>query len=326
MLQQQLRRIELDEDDRRSGLGGSDSPVVLGVSPFKTRKELWREKIGVDPPKEINSPAIKRGNSLESIVADLYAEVKGRKVEVVKQKLHHPLFHHIYAHIDRRIIDDKKAGPGVLEIKCPGAAVFGKCKREGLQPYYIIQLQHYLGVTGMKWGAFAVFSAEYWEIIEFDVFPDQELIRMIIQEDNKFWNQVLAKEEPQEPEIKAEIDEKMESLSVSEIANMEKINPDLWAELVTRYHEAKMLKEEGEANLDLYESKIKEEMARVNAKMAEGAGARIYWKEQKGKLGLNKSLFEAERPDEFKIYQSYLAAGKPSRPFRAFFPRPIMKE
>jgi len=318
----QLRRLELDSDDRKGGLGGSDSPVVLGISPFKTRKELWREKLGLVEVKELTSPAIKRGNSLESIVADLYAEVKGRKVEVVKQKLYHQQYPHIYAHIDRRIIDDKKAGPGVLEIKCPGVAVFNKCKREGLQNYYILQLQHYLGVTGYKWGAFAVFSAEQWEIIEFDVFPDKELIKIIFQEDNKFWQCVLNHEEPQEPEVTVT----MEAVGTNEVTNMEKINPLLWADLVQKYAEAKTMEDEGAAAKDLYEEKLKEEMLRAGASVAEGGGARIYFREQAGRKTLDKKAFATGNPAAYEAYETFIKPGKPTRPFRFYAVRPIIRE
>src|SRR5512138_2400103 len=104
MNQQPARHIDIDDDDRKTGLGGSDSPVVLGVSPFTTRKELWLEKMGLSEPKE-ESPAMRRGNFLEEPVAQLYQKVTGRQVEVVKQRLIHPQHPFIYAHIDRRILN-----------------------------------------------------------------------------------------------------------------------------------------------------------------------------------------------------------------------------
>ena len=159
-----IRKVILDSvEDRRGGLGGSDSPVILGVSPFQTRRQLFLEKVGLNEPRE-ETPAMKRGKRLEAITADLYSEIKERQVEIVKQKIIHPQYPFIWAHIDRRITDPNRQGSGVLEIKCPGVAIFNKCKREGLPLYYVVQLQHYLGVTGMKWGAYAVFSAEAWDM------------------------------------------------------------------------------------------------------------------------------------------------------------------
>lgn len=316
-----IRRIDIDFDDRRSGLGGSDSPVVLGVSPFSTRKELWMEKMGLSENKE-ETPAMKRGTTLEAIVADLYQVVKGRKLEVVKQKIIHPQYPYVYAHIDRKIVSDPKRGPGVWECKCPGVGYFTKCKMGGLQEYYIVQMQHYLGVTGFKWGAFAVFSAERWELLEFDVTPDKELINFIFKEDEKFWKLVQERIEPQEPEVKYEF----EAVNSGELVNMDKINPSLWADVTQKYQEAKGMKEDADALMDIYEQKIKEEMERVGASVAEGAGARIYWKEQKGKLSLDKKGFAKGHPEAYAIYESWIKTGKPSRPFRPFFPKPIYRE
>ena len=322
MNQTPLRQVDLGEDDRRTGLGGSDSPVVLGVSPFKTRQELWQEKMGLIETKELTSPAIKRGNTLEPIVADLYAAVTGRKVEIVKQRIVHPQYPHIYAHIDRRIIDDKQKGPGVLEIKCPGVAVFGKCKREGLLESYLVQLAHYLGVTGYKWGAFAVFSAEQWELLSFDIRPDKEMIKIIFAEDNKFWEYVKSGEEPPAQEVKLEL----EPVGSSELVNMDKINPVIWADMVQKYAEAKAMEDEAKALKDLYEEKIKEEMLRAGASVAEGGGARIYFRDQAGRMTLDKRAFAQGNKLAYEIYESYMKQGKPSKPFRFYSVRPITHE
>ena len=36
-----------------------------------------------------------------------------------------------------------------------------------------------MNVTGWKWGSFAIFSAERWELIHFDMVRDNELIEMM---------------------------------------------------------------------------------------------------------------------------------------------------
>lgn len=317
------RLVDLGVSRRLGYLGGSDSPVVLGVSPFTTRKELWRDKMGLVEKKE-ETPAMKRGKILESIVAELYSLVKNRPLEIVQQKIIHPEYPFIAAHIDRRIFDPAmpNRGPGVWECKCPSMGVFNKCKREGLQEYYIVQMQHYLGVTGYKWGAFAIFSAELWELLEFDVVPDKELIKLIFQEDEKFWKLIEWGIEPEDDRVEIE----MEPVGQSELVNMDKINPDLWGEMTKRYQEADQLFDDAKVYLELCEQKIKDEMERAGAAVAEGSGARIYWRDQVGKMSLNKEAFATASPEAYKIYESFLKRGKPSRPFRAFFPRKIIHE
>jgi len=145
--------------ERHKGLGGSDSPVVLGVNPWKKPVDLWAEKRGLIEDDQEPSPAMRRGTALEPIVADMYTQAAGVTTAVEPEILVHPEHPWMLANIDRHILTPPD-NPGVLEIKCPGISRFGKIQRGGLPDYYQVQLQHYLAVTGRKWGAFAVFNAE----------------------------------------------------------------------------------------------------------------------------------------------------------------------
>lgn len=46
-----MKIIELEQsseawlDWRKTGIGSSDAPAIIGISPWKTRKELWEEKV-----------------------------------------------------------------------------------------------------------------------------------------------------------------------------------------------------------------------------------------------------------------------------------------
>src|SRR5947207_2817387 len=65
-------------EERRGGLGGSDAPVVMGVSLHKTPYMLWAEKRGMVPPAPPN-PAMARGTALEPVARAAYErEVGGR--------------------------------------------------------------------------------------------------------------------------------------------------------------------------------------------------------------------------------------------------------
>jgi putative phage-type endonuclease len=327
-MEQQLRRLEQDDvSDRKSGLGGSDSPIVLNVSPFKTRKQLWQEKLGLVDQQE-ETAVMKRGHYMEDKVADMWEGVKCKqgftniKTKKVLQRIVHPKFPFIMAHLDR-IIEGDPRGPGVLEIKCPGSHVANKVDREGMQEYYIVQLQHYLGVTGLKWGVIVVLHYDDFRLIPYEATPNKDLIKIIFDEDVRFWEYVQSKEEPPEPEVKLE---KEDIVAPGEIVNMDRIDPQLWAELVKSYGQARALVDEAEAQKELAEKQIKFQMENAGASVAEGAGARVFWKEQAGKKSLDKKAFAAGSKQAFEIYESYLKTGKPSRPFRFFTPKPIYKE
>lgn len=180
---------------RRSGLGGSDIPVVMGMSPFKSRYDLWLDKMGFGE-EVFESPAMRRGTAMEPVIADLYYADTGRKVRRRNEMIFHPEAP-MYADIDREIVGCDK-GPGVLEIKCPGLNTFNRCKLEGIIPYYYLQLQHYLACLGWSWGSIAVFSAERWELLVLDFDRDEEVIARLEEEASAFWKSVLDAEAPDE--------------------------------------------------------------------------------------------------------------------------------
>jgi len=182
-------------EDRRKSLGGSDSPTVLGINPYTTRTELWQDKLGLLPEQEPNN-AMKRGTALEPIVAEIYQETTGRELKVNTEILRNKDLPYMHANIDREILGN--GDPGVLEIKCPGIHIFGKVQREGPLDSYLIQLQHYLAVTGHRWGSLAVFNAERWELLFYDIDRDNDLINIIKVKDAEFWQLVKEKTQPEE--------------------------------------------------------------------------------------------------------------------------------
>ena len=183
-----------------------------------------------------------RGTSLEPIAADLYARQTGRKVRKSHLTLQHPQYQWMLAHIDRQIVAQDGRGPGVLEIKCPGLHVFGKAKRHGLPDYYQVQLQHYLAVSGRQWGAFAIFNAERWELVCFDVPRDEELIEAIIARDSEFWQAVEEGREPSENESM-----RIGNLPPADPSEVITIDSPAWKEAMERLREAREIASEAEA-------------------------------------------------------------------------------
>lgn len=295
-------------EERRKGIGGSDSPVILGVSPFKTPLDLWQEKRGEgrdEPP----TPAMQRGTHLESLIAQIYSGKTGRKLRRSRQILRHKDHDWMIANIDRHIVADNGSGPGILEIKCPGLSVFAKCRREGLPNYYTVQLQHYLEVRGWDWGSFAVFNAERWELLWFDVRKDPELIAVIVEKDREFWEKVLSGEMPA-PDEGPVID-----LPPSEPSELVTMDSPAWKDAVERLREAKEIKAEAES----YEEAVKQEILGLmgDAQVAEGSGARIYHRFQEGRKTLDAKALKAAHPDI--DYSRFEKTGRPYRSFRPYF-------
>ncbi|MCP5109945.1 MAG: hypothetical protein GY953_03825, partial [bacterium] len=68
---------EKQRQARRTALGSSDIPAILGVSPWAAPKDIWLEKVKDAAPREANE-WMEQGNLLEDAVLDWAATKLGR--------------------------------------------------------------------------------------------------------------------------------------------------------------------------------------------------------------------------------------------------------
>ena len=58
---------------RRGGIGGSDAGTAVGMNPYKSNVQLWREKTGIEVPADISDkPAVIFGKQAEKHLRELY--------------------------------------------------------------------------------------------------------------------------------------------------------------------------------------------------------------------------------------------------------------
>jgi putative phage-type endonuclease len=177
--------------ERKKGVGGSDVHALFNLPPRGCQRALWYDKTNVpeDFPFTGNNHT-QRGIELEALIADKYSAVCGRQTGMALNVVHGQL-PVLRVNIDRIILpvrDDST--PGVLECKAPSVREFLRIKREGLPDSWILQMQHGLHVTGWSWGAFAVFSAELWELLTFPVERDPVMGLSIQEAALRFWRLV----------------------------------------------------------------------------------------------------------------------------------------
>lgn len=297
-------------EQRNKGIGGSDSPVIIlgNEHPFSTPYELWQEKTGQGTPVD-ETPDMKRGKMLEPMIADLYKAETGRSVRRVNSILQHPDVPCMLANVDREIVGTDR-GPGILEIKCPRARTFSRIMREGLPEYYQLQLQHYLAVTGREWGSFAIFSADNWELKHFDVEADRDVIDTLMTVCPQWWNKhVVGQTPPEDTGIAVDLPD----IGGEGMFNTE--TPE-WYFAVREYLEAKALADEARDLLEIKKLTITDLMTRYGSDIVEGAGARVYWKPQKGRTSFDHKKLAKEHPE--LDLGSYYKTGRPSRPFKLF--------
>lgn len=198
---------------RRTGLGGSDAGVVRGTSPWRGRFGLWHEKrTGERPepkPEQLTRWAV--GHALEPLVVEHVEQ--GRFVnhgpKWVEEQLasgeltitpgrsmvRSPELPIALANTDRTLAD-KTGSCGVLETKTAESMMFRNGWKEGVPRYYLDQVQHYLFVTGLRYGLVACLAGNQ-RVHLYHVERDEDFIRKaLVPELTAFWNLVQSGEMP----------------------------------------------------------------------------------------------------------------------------------
>lgn len=131
------------KEDREKYIGGSDSPIILGISPFKTRYELLLEKAGLKEDDFEGNQFTEYGNMMEekirSYINEKYdtAFVEGKHIEG-----------------DIRCHTDGENKDYILEIKTTSEI------HENVDDYktYLVQLLFYMYHTKRHLGMLAVYE------------------------------------------------------------------------------------------------------------------------------------------------------------------------
>lgn len=185
-------RADLSREDwlrwRRQGIGGSDAPAVVGLSPFKTPTSVWLAKSGLIPDDE-PSEAMLWGNLLEAVVIEEFERRTGLHVEGRQGWVESPTWPVMRATVDGLVCDDEHVVLGLYEGKTANAWD-AKEWAEGVPEHYQVQVQHSLAVTGLDhaWVACLV-GGQQLVIHELD--RNDEQIAIIAGMERTFWQWVL---------------------------------------------------------------------------------------------------------------------------------------
>ncbi len=169
--------------ERTKGIGGSDASIILGLNKYKTPFELWLEKTGQSSLDDTAGEAAYFGNLLEDMVAKEFEVRTGKKVRRNNFMLQHPEHSFITANIDRKVVGES----AVLECKTASAFLAKDWESDEIPDSYLVQVQHYLGVTGYEHAYIAVLIGGQ-KFIWKDIKRDEELIQMIFNAEVHFWN------------------------------------------------------------------------------------------------------------------------------------------
>ena len=176
---------------RKTGIGGSDVAAVFGVSKWKTPYQLWLDKTS-ETVTEKESDLLHFGQVLEQVIADEYARRNNVKVLRRNQMYRHAEHPELIANIDRYVVGGK-----ILECKTCNAFASAKFGEGGdeVPDEYLLQVQHYMHVTGYHSADLAVLIGGN-EYRQFSLTYDPDLANYAAEKCVAFWNDYVVPQVP----------------------------------------------------------------------------------------------------------------------------------
>lgn len=186
---------------RRKGLGGSDAAAVLNISPFRTARDLYYDKLGVvTADDQANWVALEVGNLLEPLVARIFAHKTGLKIYQRKCMFQHPKYPWMLADLDY-LVELPDGTTAILEIKTTNYNAKDKWWYNGeeiVPVYYETQGRHYMAVMNLDRVYYCcLYGNNENETIIRRIDRDMAYEMELIMLEQEFWeNNVLAKMPP----------------------------------------------------------------------------------------------------------------------------------
>lgn len=193
---------EQQRKDRMLGIGGSDMPIILGLSNYKTPYQLYLEKKGILSTSDEMSQLQYWGNRLEGIIRDEFSDRNNVLIQTADHTIIHPFYDFMRANIDGYIPD----WDAVLEVKCSsqfmahewGEVGKGNIPKEyaGYGPLtdeipmaYLVQVAHYCSVLNAPSAYIAVLIGGH-DYRQYKYTRDFELEKTVIDAGQAFWDAI----------------------------------------------------------------------------------------------------------------------------------------
>lgn len=287
-------------NERRKGIGGSDVAAVLGLSPWKTPLQVYLDKRG-EAEETPDNEAMLWGRVLEPVIRQQYAERTGRTVLVPETILSHPQHGFMLANLDG-ITDDRR----VVEIKTSSVGKgWGEPGSDEIPEQYLLQVQHYMAVTGCDVADVAVLIGGS-DFRLYEVPADRELHEMLVDAEADFWQRVI-EGIPPEPVNHTDMVAKFGRCSIehSVEAGQEEINA------LRQLKEIRAAIKALEADEEAAKIVIMRAMGQ-NDTLASSGKILATWKLAKASSRFDAAGFKSAHPD---LYGQFLKVGEPSRRF-----------
>lgn len=160
---------------RNEGIGSSDAPIIMGVSPYSTPHKLWRQKLGLDGPTQWN-PAMELGSRFEESARAQVCLETGMDFE--PDCVEHQTNPKIRASLDGLCEKENM----FLELKYMGQKNL-EIVQQTKKPlaHHHDQIQHQFAVSGYKKSLYSVYTlnddkSEILKLVTVEIHADEEYI------------------------------------------------------------------------------------------------------------------------------------------------------
>ena len=285
--------------DRAKFLGGSDASAVLGINPWRTPLDLWRDKTQPAMPENTDPDRLRvlnRGKAMEPYVVDLLAAETGLRIEHRNRRFIDAEHAFLACEIDAEALP--ASGPMVnIEIKTVSpfkARDWGEIGSDAIPVYYTAQAQHGLMVTDRVLCIFGVLiGGDDFRL--YRVERDDEIIAALRAREVAFWREHVETLIPPPATTPGDVD----ALFARDAGTAVEVTD----EIVTALAELRALQADAEATW----ARIAGVKSAIKAHMADAARLTHHgrdvatWKTQRVKR-FDQRAFQAAHADLFEQY------------------------
>lgn len=216
-------------EERRKGLGASEAAAAVGLSPWKTNVQLWREKTGRSDPEDISGKeavqfGVRAEGSVRRVFAAMHPEYDVAYAGAWDVQRKHGSEWYL-ATLDGRLYEAQGGAGraveferqedcdecyrmrpyGVLEIKTTSIQGRGEEWRGRVPTHYLAQVLHQLNATGAEFAVLVALLRDRYEATgrvaevreyRFERAEYADQIAWLLEREREFWGYVRRDEEP----------------------------------------------------------------------------------------------------------------------------------
>lgn len=188
---------------RRKGVTGTDTASIMGVHPYKTPTDVFREKYrcGQEMP---DNDHMWLGREMEDIVARRFTLETGKKLEQRYSMFRHADYEWMLANIDRKVVGEHAIAEMKIATYYSQKNKWGPTGSDQVPEQYFFQVYHYMIVFGVRTAYLAVIFTDTREFRWYEFTLDEEIAQAVIEQTYQFWFENVLKD--QIPDIQTFID------------------------------------------------------------------------------------------------------------------------